>query len=217
MSDNINTATCDSLVATFTTSIDPEELIWADFWYDLPNALTCDCTEETAGGGFSMQCSFCHLCDPSGVCANRTINYKMNSFGGVLWLKECFQYTQGRAPDEVCFQSEWSNAMAALTCNATVNDNPCNSCTFGGDGGDGNCTGARMDCGNQPGGEVLDRCIEDKEKSNPHSGIFTIINDNVLCVDDDEATGISWAKNFGTGQTFNLISFLAVVLFWRLH
>lgn len=107
----------------------------------------------------------------------------MTASGGVLLLEECFTYTSGREPDTVCLRMEWSTEIYDYVCKATVNGNQqCNSCIYEScDGG----TRPRVDCTNLPEGEVLSRCTEDAEKSNPHSGIFTIINDNVLCAADE--------------------------------
>ena len=81
--------------------------------------------------------------------------------------QECFTYTSGRKPDEVCTRVQWSDEIADYSCNTTVNKQSCNSCSFQPCNGSGNLV--IMDCTNQPDGEVLDRCIEDKEKSNPHT------------------------------------------------
>ena len=215
--------TCDSLVQGFTTNVNRTEFIWAEFWYDLSSALTCTCTDNQVNEGFSVRCDFCQLCDPTGICADRFFLYELDANGGILTLEECFTYVIGRDPDTVCLEIEWLPEISDYVCSANVNGDACNSCTYETcSNGNSNTTLPLpiVDCTNHaPGGEILDRCVEDQEKSSPHNGIFTIINDNVFCLPagDDGIIGGTADRTSSDGSLANspctVVNLLLVAFF----
>ncbi|CAB9501556.1 expressed unknown protein [Seminavis robusta] len=226
--------TCDSVIAEIKTSMEQ-----AGFFYDVNNTVSCACKATTSNtsdvlaqlpftnNGFYVQCNFCPQCDATGVCADRSIIFETfedettRGFDGLVFREDCFTYTSGRPSDTVCTQDYFDFDLGYQVCNTTVNDNQCSSCAY--ERCDANDEFSRkpmrMDCSNQPGGEVFHPCTfaEDGKivRGSNLSGVFTIWNEDFLCVDGPTMPTIS-EGNIIPALDMSWVGVLTALLWWAL-
>jgi len=193
--------TCDALLELVKAGgVDPEEDIVGEYFYD-PDALSCSCEKNEASGVFSLACSFCKLCDPTGICARRFQKSEFDANGIFIRFEETVTYIKGRE-EQLFLTSWWDNA--GYKCSVNVDGVECQSCSFQPCAAKGGEDHLLLNCSNVPDGDTIDRCVEDATKSNPHDGVFTIINDNIVC--DKNSDVVTEANDSDTDNVSNGLS-----------
>ena len=200
---------CEAIIDEQKTWFMPrEDYEVADYFYD-PNGRTWTCNEQP-DGTYKVFLDFCTLCNPDGVCGRRTMDFLYTITDGVLGydiLEETLTYTAGRS--EV-LRGTWIWTGVTFECNSFVNGQPCSICEYQECAANPDFDHLILVCTNVPDGDTMNRCTEDYTQSNPHDGIFTIYNDNVVCADSANSGAAMPAAYSGL-----LAVFVATIWVWQ--
>jgi hypothetical protein len=176
--DDSSMSVCDQLIAEQKSFFLPrEDYEIGDYFYQ-ENAREFTCTPQP-DGSYKLFVNFCLLCNPQGVCARRTQDWTFKA-DGESELQECATYILGRT-ETVC--GTWATVGDSFECDMTVNGKACSICEYRSCANVPEFDHLLAACTNIPDGDTIDRCVEDYTKSNPHDGVFTIYNDNLVCTE----------------------------------
>jgi len=208
---------CEAIIEEHKTWFMPrEDYEVADYFYD-PNGRTWTCNKQP-DGTYNVFVNFCTLCNPDGVCGRRTMDFTYTNTDGV-WSSdisgETLTYTAGRS--EV-LRGTWVWNGNNYECSSSVNGQPCSLCEYQECAANPDFDHLLLVCTNIPDGDTINSCTEDYTQSNPHDGIYTIYNDNVVCADNalDSAadSANSWAV-MPAAYSGLLAVFVATIRVWQ--